>query len=78
MLQQKQQEQLKQMIRVLEDGEEKSLILALNQSSRQGAAGEEHTQRGDEDDAMQVTRQSMEDETINNGAQGEDARDADS
>ncbi|MCO5560635.1 hypothetical protein L7F22_014251 [Adiantum nelumboides] len=81
MLQQKQQVQLKEMMRVLEDGEEESQDPAINQFSGQGAGrsrGEENTQRGDDDDAMQVTGQSIGNETENNDEQGEDAGDADS
>ncbi|MCO5572950.1 hypothetical protein L7F22_026712 [Adiantum nelumboides] len=80
-LQQKQQVQLQEMMRVLEDGEEESQDPAINQSSGQGGGrsrGEENTQRGDDDDAMQVTGQSMGNETVNNEEQGEDAGDADS
>ncbi|KAH7292730.1 hypothetical protein KP509_29G083000 [Ceratopteris richardii] len=88
-LQQKQQEQLKEMMRVLEDGEEEAHIPLVNQSlglwinrSREQEntqTGEDrHTQAGESEDAVQATEQSMNNESANGKERYNDSDDADS
>lgn len=80
-LQQRQQEQLKEMMKVLEDGEDDSHLPVKTQFNEEGTnlnrAGE-NTQKGGENNAMQDSGRSMDNETVNNEEQNEEANDADS
>eukprot|EP00250_Pteridium_aquilinum_P010196 c19207_g1_i1 orf=387-3377(-) len=81
MLQQRQQEQLKEMMRVLEDGEEESNLPTDNQFNGKMAflnRAEEKTRKGEANDAMQESGRSLDNNTVNNEEQNEDADDADS